>query len=109
MDKVEMSLDDIIKQTKGSGRRGRGGGARRGGGASRVNARGGVTPLRNRRGGRFSTPRTPFSRESRVCRPKPHIFRIIVPYTKMAQFFYSMAQAYLNKVTMNTLLVKKLT
>lgn len=82
MDKVEMSLDDIIKQTKGSGRRGRGGGARRGGGASRVNARGGVTPLRNRRGGRFSTPRTPFSRESRVC--KPHIFRIIVPCTKMA-------------------------
>lgn len=82
MDKVEMSLDDIIKQTKGSGRRGRGGGARRGGGGTRVNARGGVTPLRNRRGGRFSTPRTPFSRESRVCTPHIPIF---VPFTKLAR------------------------
>lgn len=60
-----MSLDDIIKSSsefkRGRGRRGGRGGTIRRGGTSRVNARGGVGPIRNRRG-RFNTPRSTYTR-----------------------------------------------
>lgn len=75
LDKSEMSLDDIIKQSKSlrnAGRRGGRGGFRQGGRgtSTRVNTRGGVGPIRNRRGGgatggRFSG-RSPFTRVSNV-------------------------------------------
>lgn len=70
MDKVEMSLDDIIKQNKGSGRRGRGSSQRgnfqrRGRGNSRAGAGfggggGGGGAIRNRRN--FAGQRSPYSR-----------------------------------------------
>lgn len=73
MDKSEMSLDDIIKQSKdlrNAGRRGGRGGFRRGGRGSntRVNSRGGVAKTRRGGGaaataGRFSG-RSPFNRVS---------------------------------------------
>uniref|UniRef100_A0A1B6LBK6 RRM domain-containing protein n=1 Tax=Graphocephala atropunctata TaxID=36148 RepID=A0A1B6LBK6_9HEMI len=66
MDKVEMSLDDIIRQSrefKNTGRRGGSGrGGFRRGGVSQVNSRGGGGPMRNKRGRFNQSPRTPYTR-----------------------------------------------
>jgi len=72
VDKVEMSLDDIIKQSKqfkfpnrrgrGSGGGGRGSGVQRRGSSQRASQRGGGGPLRRRSGG-FPTSRAlPYQR-----------------------------------------------